>query len=473
MHTSFIDDHYVSDSDMQQQQPIIQVSQNSQSLQQHKRNKKSRGIRKLQRYRRKIRKQTHDTDSINQVSNTVMDKDVLSISDELTNETIVDHSNAVIENDEIIQQPLMDNKTDIKLNQDISTKEENLQMVTNDSVDYKTISDDIFIQMLSTASYNTDKLDQLMNIEEQVSFICEYTNLIDRLCYLQLQQSQWNYYHHIGITHNIWTGRMAKHLAEKNSICHAYGRSKTFIEQRQKHIEKHLQETQYAVQQFEQEIIIKMVQHGDYSPEMKVLFSVLQNFVQEKQRSTQYDYEYKREMLILDATDHQLLKEFFAAEPNKSQIISARRIWQATQKQMIIQEDIALLEYRLTSTQVQSASNLIENMINDIDNRLKQFHQTAEQFNEIKKLQDLKHDIIHQAILTSRRMADDFNTIIEKEKTKFTLENRFIQSTAPWQRLVLDAISIRRQHMIKRANLIIKHKLATFSNTSNDCNDNI
>ncbi|CAF1511616.1 unnamed protein product [Adineta steineri] len=216
-----------------------------------------------------------------------------------------------------------------------------------------------------------------------------------------------------------------------------------------------------------------MVQHGDYSPEMKVLFSVLQNFVQEKQRSTQYDYEYKREMLILDATDHQLLEEFFAAEPNKSQIISARRIWQATQKQMIIQEDIALLEYRLTSTQVQSAPNLIENMINDIDNRLKQFHQTAEQFYEIKKLQDLKHDIIHQAILTSRRMADEFNTIIEKEKTKFTLENRFIQSTAQWQKLVFDAIDIRRQHMIKRTNFIIKHKLATFSNTSNDCNDNL
>ncbi|CAF4001072.1 unnamed protein product [Adineta steineri] len=447
MHTSSVQDHYVSYSDMQQQQQIIQVSQSFQSLQQHKRNKKSRGNRKLQRYRQKLRKQNHDTDSISQVSNMVMNNDVISISDEPTNESIVDHSNAVIENNEITQQGVID--------------------------DYNNIHDNIFIQMLSTAFYHTNKLNQLMNPEEQILFIREYTNLIDRLYCLQLQQSQWNYYHHIGLTQNIWTGRMEKHLAEKNSICHAYGRSKTFIEQRQKQIEKHLQQAQDAVQQFEQQIIIKMVQCGDCSSEMKVLFSILQKFVQEKQRSAQYDHEYKREMLILDATDHQLVNEFFKAEPNKSQIISARRIWEATQKQMIIEEDIALLEYRLTSTQLQSASNLIDNMINDINSRLKGSYQTAEQSNDIKKFQDLKHDIIHQAILTSRRMADDFNTIIEKEKKKFTLQNRFIQSTAQWQKLVFDTIDIRREYMIKRANFIIKHKLATFSKTSNDCKDNL
>ncbi|CAF1495660.1 unnamed protein product [Adineta steineri] len=473
MHTSSVQDHYVSYSDMQQQQQIIQVSQNSQSLQQHKRNKKSRGNRKLQRYRQKLRKLNQDTGSISQVSNMVMNNDVISISDEVTNESIVDLSKAVIENNESTEQGVIDAKMDIKLNQNVSTTKKKSQMVTNDLVDYNNIHDDIFIQMLSTAFSNTNKLNQLMNHEEQILFIREYTNFIDRLYCLQLQQSQWNYYYHIGITQNIWTGRMAKHLAEKTSICHAYGRSKTLVEQRQKQIEKHLRQAQYAVQQFEQEIIIKMVQYGDCSAEMKILFSIIERFVQEKQRSIQYDYEYKREMLILDATDHQLLNEFFKVEPNKSQINSARRIWEATQKQMMIQEDITRLEYRLTSTQLQSASNLIENMINDIDARLKQSHQTTEQINEIKKLQDLKYDIIQQAVLTGRRMADDLTTIIEKEKKKFTLQNRFIQSTAPWQRLVLDAIDIRRQHMIKRASFINNHKLAIFSNTSNDCNDNM
>ncbi|CAF1349805.1 unnamed protein product [Adineta steineri] len=438
-------------------QPTVQEQQERNEI----KKKKSHGNRKAQRQRRRLRRQGIDPYTVSKMyyqnGTSQQQQQSEQNTSSTTNETIVEHSTAMIQKNEIIQQQFMDTKKAIKLNQDVSAKKKKSQMVTNDSVDCKNISDDIFIQMLSTAFHNTDKLNLLINQEEQILFIRQYTNLIDRLYCLQLQQSQWNYYHHIGITQNIWTARMAKHVAEKNSICHAYGRSKTFIAQRQKQIEKHLQQAQYAVQQFEQEIIIKMVQHGDYSFEMKVLFSIIEKFVQEKQRSIQYDYEYKREILFLDATDHQL-------------IISARRIWQATQKQMIIEEDIALLEYRLTSTQLQSAPNLIENMINDIDARFKQSHQTAEQINEIKKLQDLKHDIIQQAVFTSRQMANDLTKIIEKEKKKFTLQNRFIQSTAQWQKLVLDAIDKRRQHMIKRVNFIIKHKLIKLSNASKDYN---
>jgi hypothetical protein len=90
-------------------------------------------------------------------------------------------------------------------------------------------------------------------------------------------------------------------------------------------------------------------------------------------------------------------------------------------KQMLIEEDIALLEHRLTSTQSQSqsASNLVGRMIDDIDITLKNSNETVEISptigffsNEIKRLQVLKRDIIHLAIITSRGMAENFNTII-------------------------------------------------------------
>ena len=44
---------------------------------------------------------------------------------------------------------------------------------------------------------------------------------------------------------------------------------------------------------------------------MKKLFTIIHQFVQEKQQSLQDEFQYKREMLILDATDHQLLQQFF------------------------------------------------------------------------------------------------------------------------------------------------------------------
>jgi hypothetical protein len=97
-------------------------------------------------------------------------------------------------------------------------------------------------------------------------------------------------------------------------------------------------------------------------------------------------------------------------------------------KQMMVEEDIALLEHRLTSTQ----SQIVETSAT-----------TCSLSNEIKRLQVLKKDIIHQAIITSRGIAENLNTMIQIEKNKFSSKNRFIESTWEWQKMVFDAIEIR------------------------------
>jgi hypothetical protein len=53
---------------------------------------------------------------------------------------------------------------------------------------------------------------------------------------------------------------------------------------------------------------------------MKELSSIIYQFLQKKQQSLQHDFEYKREILVLDATGHQLLQKFFDVQPNKSQV---------------------------------------------------------------------------------------------------------------------------------------------------------
>jgi hypothetical protein len=136
--------------------------------------------------------------------------------------------------------------------------------------------------------------------------------------------------------------------------------------------------------------------------------------------------------------------------------------------QMMIEEVIALLEHRLTSTQSQSASNLVGHMIADIDTILKNSNETVKTSpttctlsNEIKRLQVMRRDIIHQTIIASRRMAENLKTMIQIEQNKFSLKNRFIECTSEWQKMVLNAIEIRRLHMIERASFTIKHKLGS------------
>jgi len=144
---------------------------------------------------------------------------------------------------------------------------------------------------------------------------------------------------------------------------------------------------------------------------------------------------------------------------------------------MLINQDIALLEHRLTSIQLGSSSNLLDHMINDIHtnlNNMKAVVPTSTNDlslkNEINRLKLLKKDIIHQAIITNRKMAENLNTIIEAEQKKFSVNNRFIQSTSEWQQIVLNTITKRRQHMISRTDFIIQHKLATLisCNTATD-----
>ena len=133
----------------------------------------------------------------------------------------------------------------------------------------------------------------------------------------------------------------------------------------------------------------------------------------------------------------------------------------------MIEEEIALLEHRLTSTQSQLTSNLIGHMLDDIDamlnnnlNETNEMSPTNESLqNEIERLQTLKKDMIQQAVITSRRMADRLNTIVQIEQNKFSLMNRYMASTYEWQKVVFDTIETRRLHMIERANFIIKHKL--------------
>ena len=58
----------------------------------------------------------------------------------------------------------------------------------------------------------------------------------------------------------------------------------------------------------------------DYSSELNSLSSIVRTFVQENQQQLCSELEYKRKMLVLDATDHRLVQAFFDLKPKKGQV---------------------------------------------------------------------------------------------------------------------------------------------------------
>ena len=119
--------------------------------------------------------------------------------------------------------------------------------IQNEQSSFTDTPDQIFDQMLLTSFPSEEKLARFLNGKDKVEFIRRYTDLLDRLSYLKLKQTQWDYYLQIGQTQNIWTNRVPKLLAEKNSMAHAYGRSKSMIGQRRIQIKKKLEDVQNTI----------------------------------------------------------------------------------------------------------------------------------------------------------------------------------------------------------------------------------
>jgi hypothetical protein len=315
------------------------IQNQQQQQQQERQKKKSRGNRRMQRYRRKLRDQGKDSHRIAELINSCVDlsqskTNEVAQQNEQTTKSIADEA-AVFYPPKLIKKKNKKNKnkkqinekrTIIKKQNTSSTESMSIRKVKqpsamiNDSIDYANISDEIFSQMSSVVFNRTENFNCFLNEDEKIKFIRHYTSLIDRLSYVQLQEFHWKCYHHIGMTQNIWQGRMAKHLAEKYSISHTYGRSKTLIEQRLNQIKQHIEQAYDTLQQFEEEILSKCTEYDYCASLIRELSSIIHEFVQEKQRPLQYEFEYKRELLILDATDHQLVQKFFDIEPNKSQV---------------------------------------------------------------------------------------------------------------------------------------------------------
>ena len=197
----------------------------------------------------------------------------------------------------------------------------NTSTTTNTSFDSIDVSNETVYEMLLKAfNDDTEKLTDYLNRSQNIQFAHEYIHLISRLSCIKLKQSQWNWYHHIGMTRNIWTTRIPKHIAERNSICYTYGKSRRIIEQHCQKIQQQLQETQNALQLLEQQILSKSVHPINCCSEIQALSSILHTFIHQNQEKLRDQLEYERQELILDATDHQLVHKFFNLKPMKSQV---------------------------------------------------------------------------------------------------------------------------------------------------------
>jgi hypothetical protein len=105
-------------------------------------------------------------------------------------------------------------------------------------------------------------------------------------------------------------------------MCYTYGRSKTFIKQRRKKIEKQLKKAENALKLFEQQTSSNCAQETDGVAvlSINVLSSIVGAFVHKRQQKLRDDFQYNRKMLLWDSTDDHLVQAFFHLKPMKKQV---------------------------------------------------------------------------------------------------------------------------------------------------------
>ncbi|CAF5127011.1 unnamed protein product, partial [Rotaria sp. Silwood1] len=131
-----------------------------------------------------------------------------------------------------------------------------------------------------------------LNSKEKINYIRQYAYLIHRLFYVQLQESQWEYYYDIGIQQNIWSGRVSKKWAAMNSMNYTYGRSKNLIEQRLKKIERQRQEASEALHNFGQQPLPQCISEMNPLLDFTKLNAIVTAVVRKGQHKLKQQFEH-------------------------------------------------------------------------------------------------------------------------------------------------------------------------------------
>jgi len=330
--------------------------------------------------------------------------------------------------------------------------------------------------MLISSLEGADKIVKRLNSSEKINYIRQYAYLIHRLSYVQLQEEQWKHYYDIGTKENVWSGRVSKKWALMNSMDHTYGRSKTLIVQRLKVIQQQLQGASQALEQFGNQPLPHCLSDMNPPLDFTTMSAIVTAVVRKGQHKLKQQFEHRKKMLILDSTDHRLVKNVHDFKPNKQQIRSIRNLWKAIHNKKEMEEKIEILKHRIHSNCLPPAFNLLDYSLDKIDKILTRSKSTSIDTNDnkqqtmlsarrLKKVGRFKYDMLELSIATGEEKVRYYEKTAKKEKKKLIMITDKLKkqnSNSDVFKQLMAAIEERQKHMIERADYITQQKLKSF-----------
>ncbi|CAF3189383.1 unnamed protein product [Rotaria socialis] len=317
--------------------------------------------------------------------------------------------------------------------------------------DYSHVSNEIFKEkILDSLSNENDRKRyiELFNNDEIFIFSRQLTQSINKLNYLNLQYDQWMYYHQLGMKEGIWHGRVSKKMALVNSMCVSYGRTKALIQRRQIYFRKKILDCQYQLEEFKKQAPISI--------DIQELDNIIYNFIQRDQYRLRIEFERQRQMLKMDAQDHEFVNAFYELNPRQTEILSAKVIWKATQYEQSLQYELTIFKKWMSlptismtlHTMMKLGLTKINELFTLILTNKVLFNTLSTTHIDTMLLKELVSESMNETILLIEKNIQIYNEAANVEKTKI-LNQKHKFKKLPTVENVLEAIGNRQQNMIE------------------------
>ena len=232
---------------------------------------------------------------------------------------------------------LQQSLSQLSISQEQVAKQSKCDVIGNDSEDERSLNemvrphvpiylktpDHVFVQTLAKTIEKGNRIIEWLDTEEKIVFVRQMARVTDELRYFELQRLFWQDHYDLGLKEGWWGMELARLYAKEHRVCRAYSFTKEIIEEQQLMARNKLQQNVEVLQKYLLQLGTNARQWQP-SIDPHLLSYAVEEFVQRGQKRLREEFEYKKKMLNINATDHYLIRSFYWFKPNQDQVSSPR-----------------------------------------------------------------------------------------------------------------------------------------------------
>ncbi|CAF2717694.1 unnamed protein product [Rotaria sp. Silwood2] len=326
-------------------------------------------------------------------------------------------------------------------------------------------------KMLKTAIVGRKDILQWCKLEENIDYVREHTRLIDRVCYLKLEEDLWKSYKSYGEAFHCWTSPLPQAVIKDNKLEFDYKISKKSME---KYIEKIKEKILKAEEQVQEHaLLLKNYPPSTSNQDEQRLWAAILALVRKGQQKLSQHYEHRKKRLKNVAKDYSFIKACYDCQPTQDEIISMQIIWQATNNEGKSQENVDILKQHLFLKRIPKSLNYLDESFSKVEHMLRRpiFDdniRTTLSTRHKKIIAQNKCDLLKLYISMAEASVRGFHEYAEKEKKN--LISRMQKN--PHRHMVIEqlnsAIEQRQDHIRQCMEYLTQHRLRFFYHRSDD-----